>query len=131
MNQNELTHNQPGLKISLPIVAIAVSVILWVTAILLTAICLFAVREYLLWALATALADPSDPRRRFQAANVINLVHQCSMMVFGVVGLGTMLVISEYFFKHFGQTRLIRTLVKVILIEAAIILPAALLFWRT
>jgi hypothetical protein len=52
------------------------------------------------------------------------------MMILGVIDLGIILVITEMFFKHVGEPRFMRTLVKIILVETAIVLPTALIFWR-
>jgi hypothetical protein len=126
MQQNGLIPKPFSIRIS---VTALVTVVLWLVAVVMTAVCVFALRELLLWATAALLASPNR-REQLQAANAINLAHQCGMIILGIVDLGVILVITELFFKHIGQPRFMRTLVVIILVETAIVLPTALLFWR-
>jgi hypothetical protein len=105
------------------------SLILWLASTVLAFLCLFAVRDLLLWGLAAALTPPSpDDFRRFQAADTINAVHNCSIIILGIVALGVVLVGGDFFFRHFGKPRLVRTLVKLIALECLILIPWIVLF---
>jgi hypothetical protein len=126
MTQNDLTRNQPMFKIS---PAVVLSVALWLVAIVLAMLCVFAARELFLWGLGVLIPQP-DTRSRLQAANFIDLAHQCFMLILGVADIILLMGISEYFFRHIGQARLLRTLALVIAIESAIVLPVYLFFWR-
>jgi hypothetical protein len=111
-------------------IAVLVSGALWLVSVLLTIISIFAIRELILWGLGFLLIDP-QAAHNYQATEVINLAHQCLMMVLGIGALGLVIYISESFFAQAGQPRLIRTLSRVIAVEFGLVLLVALLFWRT
>jgi hypothetical protein len=126
MTQNELTRPQPIGKINLNIL---ISSVLWLVSIALTVMCIFAVRELLLWSVALLLAPP-DREAQLRTANMLNLVHQCGMIILGVIDLGFIVGITEYFFRHMREPRALRLLALVVAIECAIVIPVWWLFWR-
>lgn len=126
MKLNGLAPERPANRVS---VAVLVSGALWLVSVLLTIVSIFAIREIILWGLGVALVDPQADHN-FQATEVINLVHQCMMMVLGIAALGAVIYLSESFFSHAGQPQLIRRLGRIIAVELGLVLLVALLFWR-
>ncbi|MBZ0290548.1 MAG: hypothetical protein K8I30_23190 [Anaerolineae bacterium] len=127
MKLNGMAPERPAPNASL---AVLVSGALWLVAVLLTIISIFAIREIILWGLGFLLIDP-QAAHNYQAVEVINLAHQCLMMVLGIAALGLVIYVSESFFAHAGQPRLLRTLGRIVAVEFGIVLLVALLFWRT
>ena len=109
--------------------SIVISSLMWLLSAVLALALIFALRELLLWALANLLIDPTA-NSNFDAVNTIQLANDCGALIFGILCLGIIIVSSEYFFKHVGQRRLIHRLAGLIVVEAAIVLPVALIFWR-
>src|SRR5690348_4475650 len=113
MKLNEVSPGRPAPTVT---IAVLVSGVLWLVSVLLTIISIFAIREIILWGLAFILIDP-HAAHNYKAAGVINLAHQCLMMVLGVAALGLIIYTSEQFFAHAGQPRLMRILGRIIAVE--------------
>jgi hypothetical protein len=124
MKQTGLTQQQP-----IFIVSALLSTVLWLVSLVLAGLCFFAVRDVFIWGLALILTGP-DRLSQLRAENYVTLAHNCAMIIVGVVDLGVIIFITEYFFRHTGQPRLLRFLAWTLAIEGAILLPVALLFWR-
>ncbi len=126
MTQNELTRSQPISSINLNVL---ISGVLWLISIALTVMCIFAMRELLIWGVGVLLASP-DRGDQLRAANALDLANQCGMIGFGVIDLAVIIGISGYFFGHMRQARTLRILALVVAIECAIVIPVWWLFWR-
>lgn len=124
MDQAQLT--QPDAK---KYGMIALTIVLWLIVAVLAMFSIFALRELFIWAVATVLSEPGNVERRNQVAKIINLTQQCFIIFTAVLGLGLMMSTTDYLFKHAGQPRLIRRLLIIIAVEAALVLPAAYIFW--
>lgn len=124
MNSNKLIHYSPRIAVTH-----ILSIALWVASIILVVLGIFALREVLIWGVALVLSAP-DRLSQLRAENMVTLSQQCGVVVFGVVALGAIIAISEYFFRNFGKPRLLRTLLIILAFEAALVLPVWALFWR-
>ena len=124
MDQVHLT--QPDAK---KYAMIALTVVLWLAMAVLAMFAIFALRELFIWAVAAVLSEPGNVERRNQVANVINFTQQCFVIFAAVLGLGLVMSTTDYLFKHVGQPRLIRRLLIIIALEAALVLPVAYIFW--
>jgi hypothetical protein len=126
MLQNKVTPNQPLNKLNGNLL---VSVGLWMFSMFLTVMSVFAFRELFLWGMSILLASP-DRATQMRGANLIDLSHQCTMIIVGMAALGVMIGVSEYFFRHLREARTTRILFLITAIEAAIVFPVWLFFWR-
>lgn len=107
----------------------ALTITLWLIMAVLAMFSIFALRELFIWGVAAVLSEPGNVERRNQVANVINFTQQCFVIFAAVLGLGLVMSTTEYLFKHSGQPRLIRRLLIIIALEAALVLPVAYIFW--
>ena len=125
MNQTELSRitSKRGF-------AVALSVVLWLASAFLALASIFALRDILVWLLTNLLIKP-NANSNYDAIRSIDVANDCGAIIFGILGLGVIIVSSEYFFRHAGQPRLIRILAGLIALECGIVLPVALLYWRT
>jgi hypothetical protein len=126
LNRSEPLQAQPVVK---KYGVIVLSVVLWVIVAVLAMFCIFALRELFVWAVAALLSEPGNQARRAQVANIINFTQQCVVIILGVLGLGVVMATVEYLFRHAGKAQLNRTLLIVIALESALVLPVALIFW--
>ena len=125
MKQMELGQDQFFMKRG---VTILVSAVLWVVSVILALLAIFAVREVVIWALATALTG-DDQASRLQAAHFVNLGQDCAIVALGLIGLIAIIYSGDYFFHHMGEARLLRRLLVIIAVECVIVVPVALIFW--
>lgn len=102
---------------------------LWLVASLLALVCIFALRELAVWGAAFLFAGV-NALSQAQTAGMINLASDCAAILLGVAALGGIIVSGDYAGKHAGETRLLRRLVSIIVLEGAIILPTWFVFWR-
>lgn len=126
MDQSNLAQDQSMPKRNL---AILLTVVLWLLSIILTIVSIFAIREIVLLELAVLLPN-EDTLSRLQASNVINLVHQCTLPILGVIGVVVMVICTEFLFNHAGKPRALRNLARIIAAESVIVLPVWLFLWR-
>lgn len=127
MNQHQLARSAQGTR---RIGTAAASYALWLISVVMAVMCIFALREVIIWGLATALTRPDMILAdRMQAANMVNLASQCGIIILGIVALGVILYTSEKVFRGAGQTQLMNRLVLLIVVESIIVLPVALIFW--
>src|SRR5690606_17228464 len=109
--------------------AIVLTIVFWLLTIVLTVTAIFAAREIILLELAI-LIPQEDILSRLQAANFINLVHNCTLPVLGIVGVSVMIFSSELMFNRAGEPRTLRRLAIIIAAECLIVLPVWLFLWR-
>ncbi len=125
MRHDELTLN-PNRKI----ISTVTTVVLWLISALLALVSIFALRELLLLLLTKLLINP-EAISNADAEHTIFAANDCSAFIFGIFCLGVIVVTSDYVFKRVGQPRTIRILIGLIVVECIIVLPVALIFWRT
>src|SRR4051812_17225787 len=125
MNQNILPH--PAYR---KLITSIMTLVLWLISAFLALAAIFALREILLWLLANWLIKP-DAKSNADAIHFIDVANDCGAIIFGMVCLGAIIVSSEYVFKYLGQPRLMRILAGLIAVESVIVLPVALIFWRS
>ena len=109
--------------------ALALSGVLWLVAVVLSGLGVFALRDLLIWGLALIIPQPTT-KSRLETANVIDLAQQCGVVIFGLMGLVVLLYCTERLIRDAGQPRLLRALARIIAVEAVIVLPAVLFLWR-
>jgi hypothetical protein len=109
--------------------AILLTILLWLVSVILTVICIFAAREIILLELAI-LIPQEDTLSRLQAANFINLVHQCTLPILGIIGVVVMILSSELMFNQAGTPRTLRRLTLIIAAECLIVVPVWFFLWR-
>jgi hypothetical protein len=108
---------------------IALSVVLWLVAVVLAALSPFALRDVLMWGMALVIPQP-DQFTRLRTAQTINVASQCGIVIFGIIAVVVMVFCTEYFFHNMGQPRFARRLGRIIAVECLIVIPVALFFWR-
>jgi len=123
IGSNEFTQERPARS------QLALSVVLWLVSLALTALSPFALRDLLIWGLALVIPQP-DQLTRLRTAQAINLASQCGIVLLGVLALVVMVFSTEYFFHQAGQPRLLRRLAGIIAVECLIVVPVAWFFWR-
>jgi hypothetical protein len=122
MNRTDLFSNRPSSTV-------LVSAALWLVSIVLGGLAVFALRAVLLWGMALVI-PVTDVASQLEATKVINLSGMCGSVVFGLVFLGIIIYISERFFRDAGKPGFMRTLITLLIVECAIVLPVWWLFWR-
>ncbi len=127
MKQDALTRDQPILKVGLNLL---VSIVLGVIAVILAFFSIFAIREIVIWGMSYLLIRLNPNLKQYQIASVINTTHQIAIFVMGIVALIVAVAVPDYIIRYAGQPRVPRTLIKIVLVESAIVLPVALIFWR-
>ena len=100
----------------------------WLVSTVLTLTSVFALREILIWAIGLAVYDPNAISDQ-QAKALINLSNQCGTIVIGMIALGVILFTGELVFTKASQPRTLRTLLRLIAVEAVLVVPIALIFW--
>ncbi len=106
------------------------SLLLWLVSAFLALASILALRELLLLVLSKLLIDP-NANSNADAVHTIFVANDCGSLIFGILCVGMIAVITDYVFKHVGQPRLIRLLAGLIIAECVLVLPVALIFWRT
>ncbi len=125
MTQNELSRST-----SRKLITSLASLGLWLVSAFLGLASILALREILLFVLSKLLINP-DANSNADAVHTIYVANDCGSLIFGILCLGVIVVTSDYVFKHLGQPRLIRLLAGLVAVECVLVLPVALLFWRT
>ena len=106
------------------------SLALWLISSFLGLASILALRELLLVVLSKLLIDP-DAISNADAVHTIFVANDCGSLIFGILCVGIIAITTDYVFKHVGQPRLIRLLAGLIAAECVLVLPVALIFWRT
>jgi hypothetical protein len=109
--------------------AILLTILLWLVSIILTIVSIFAAREIILLELAV-LIPQEDTLSRLQASNFINLVHQCTLPILGLIGVTVMIISSELMFNRVGEPSALRRLALIIAAESLIVVPVWIFLWR-
>ncbi|MEO8395036.1 MAG: hypothetical protein ABI700_18715 [Chloroflexota bacterium] len=125
MRQNELK-----LTTSRKLISTVTTLVLWLISAVLALVSIFALRELLFLILTKLLINP-DAISNADAEHTIFAANDCSAFIFGIFCLGVIVVTSDYVFKRVGQPRTFRLLIGLIVVECIIVLPVALIFWRT
>ncbi len=102
--------------------------LLWLVSAILALVSIFAARDLLMWVLTLLLLQSSVGS--YDGANALSVANDCGSLLLGIASITAIIISSEYFFKHSGQPRVFRLLFMIIAAECALIIPAAIFFWR-
>ncbi len=106
-----------------------VTVVLWLLALVLGLLSIFALRELVIWG-AAILFSGVDALSKSQSAGLVDIANYCGVVFLGLVTLVGIVASGEYVGKHAGERHLLRLLTIMIAVEGAIILPVWFFFWR-
>ncbi len=112
-----------------PTTAVILTGALWLVMFILGTLAVFALRDLQVWLMAALIPQPTT-KSRLETANVINMAQQCGIVIFGMIVLVALIYFTERAIRDAGQPRLMRTLARVIVVEAVIVLPTWWILWR-